>query len=396
MTFRYLTSGESHGKCLTSIIEGVPAGFEISEDFINKHLARRQIGYGRGGRMQIEKDTVEIKSGIRFGFTTGAPICLEIKNKDWENWQIPMSTTPVDTNDALLQKIISEKKITKVRPGHADLAGALKYNQTDVRNILERSSARETAARVAVGAIAMAILEKFQIEIFSHVTCIGSVELNAQPPVDLLEIKVKAEKSDLRCIDENTYELMKKEIDKAKEQGDTLGGLVEVILLNVPVGLGSHVQWDRRLDGLMAQAIMSIPAVKSVELGLGKNCANLPGSKVHDEIFQKKEGQYIRKTNNAGGIEGGMSNGEPVVIKAAMKAIPTMKTPLSSIDLKTGKEHLAHFERSDTCAVPACAVVAEAMAANVILQTFLEKFGADSFEEIKRNFENYTTIISKR
>jgi chorismate synthase len=390
MTFRYLTAGESHGKCLTAIIEGIPAGFEISEDFINKHLARRQVGYGRGGRMQIEKDTVEIKSGVRFGITTGAPICLEIKNKDWENWQIAMSTGPVDINYAEVQKIISEKQITQIRPGHADLAGALKYNQTDVRNILERSSARETAARVAVGAVAMAILEKFGIEIFSHVTCIGSAKLDLINPINLSDIKDKAEKSDLRCIDDNAYEAMKKEIDRAKEQGDTLGGLFEVILLNTPVGLGSHVHWDRRLDGLLAQAVMSIPAVKSVEIGLGKDCAFLPGSQVHDEIFPKQDGKYIRKTNNAGGIEGGMSNGEPILIKIAMKAIPTMKKPLKSVDIATGKEHLAHFERSDTCAVAACAVVAEAMAANTILQVFLEKFGGDSFKETKINFKNYS------
>lgn len=396
MTFRYLTSGESHGKCLNAIIEGVPSGIEIDEDFINKQLARRQVGYGRGGRMQIEKDAVEIKSGIRFGYTTGAPICLEVKNKDWENWQIPMSSEPVDTNNDEIKNIVSEKKITKVRPGHADLSGALKYNHTDVRNILERSSARETAARVAVGAIAMAVLKQFGITVFSHVTSIGSVKSDANSCKNLDEIRKEAEKSDLRCADKTAYEAMKKEIDNAKAQGDTLGGLFEVIALNIPTGLGSHVHWDRKLDGLLAQAIMSIPAVKSIEVGIGKECAHLLGSKVHDEIFPKQGDNYQRKTNNAGGIEGGMSNGEPLLLTAAMKAIPTMKTPLSSVDIETGKEHLAHFERSDTCAVAACAVVAEAMTANVLVSTFLEKFGADSFEELKNNYTNYVSMISKR
>lgn len=396
MAFRYLTSGESHGKCLNAIIEGIPSGINISEEFINKHLARRQIGYGRGGRMQIEKDTVKINSGIRHGFTTGAPICFEITNKDWENWQTPMATSAVDMNNPEVEKLVLDKKITKVRPGHADYAGALKYNHEDIRNILERSSARETAARVAVGALAAAILEKFGIKIFSHVLAIGSANVDENNLGNYEEIIKKAESSDLRCADDQAYEQMKKEIDSAKEKGDTLGGLIEIVALNLPIGLGSHVHWDRKIDGLLAQSVMSIPAVKSVEVGLGRDCAFISGSNVHDEIFSEGKGNYTRKTNNAGGIEGGMTNGEPLVIKTSMKAIPTMKTPLNSIDLETGEKHVAHFERSDTCAVAACGVVAEAMIANVLLGAFLEKFGSDSLEEIKANYENYNSIVSKR
>ena len=358
--FRFLTSGESHGICLNAIIEGLPANLLIDTDFINSKLAQRQSGYGRGGRMQIETDRIQIKSGVRFGKTTGAPICIEIQNKDWENWKIPMSVSPVDLTDEYVRKLIEEKKITNVRPGHADLAGVTKYNQDDVRNILERSSARETATRVAVGAIAQCLLRHFNIESETKILKIGS------------------------ATDETS---MKQEIDKAKEAGDTLGGCVEAVFKNMPVGLGSFMHWDRRLDGKIAQAVMSIPAIKSVEIGAGTKVAELSGAQTHDEIFIEN-GKYKRKTNNAGGIEGGMSNGEDIVVRACMKAIPTMKKPLQSVNIETKEAYNAHFERSDTCAVEACAVVVEAMSAIVIANAFLEKFTGDSIEEIERNFSN--------
>jgi len=398
MKFRFLTAGESHGKCLTAIIEGVPAGIEINTDFINNELARRQQGYGRGGRMLIEKDKAEITSGVRHGSTTGAPIALLIQNKDWENWTIPMSTTPVDLTDKEINDLIIQKRITKVRPGHADLAGALKYNHDDVRNILERSSARETASRVAVGAIAKCVLNKFGIEIFSHVTQIGSVKIDEKKITqDFSELKNQAEKSELRCTDENTTKKMKEIIDLAGKEGDTLGGIFEVIALNLPVGLGSFVQWDKRLDGQISQALMSIPAIKSISIGIGEEAGKIEGSKAHDEIFPKENTMdYVRKTNFSGGIEGGMSNGMPVLVKAAMKPIPTLKKPLKSIDLETGKEHIAHYERSDVCAVSAASVVGEAMLATVLVNAFLEKYGGDSFAEIKNNYENYKKLYQGR
>lgn len=363
--FRFLTSGESHGKCLNAIIEGVPSNLEIDFEFINKELERRQSGYGRGGRMSIEKDTVEIKSGIRFGKTTGSPICLEIKNKDWENWKVPMSIEQIEEKNGNILKIIEEKKITRVRPGHADFAGAIKYNQQDIRNILERSSARETATRTAVGAIAKCLLKQFEINCYSNIIQIGN---------------------------SFTEEEIKKEIDFAKEKGDTLGGSFEIIVENIPIGLGSFVNWDKRLDGLLAQALMSIPAIKAVEIGAGTNAASLYGSQMHDELFYEEK-KYYRTTNNAGGIEGGMTNGENIVIKLTMKAIPTMKKQLNSIDLETKEAYSAHFERSDTCAVEACAVVAEAMTSIIIADVFLDKFGGDSIEEIITNFENYKKLI---
>ena len=358
--FRFLTSGESHGQCLNAIIEGLPSNLYIDIDFINSELKRRQGGYGRGGRMQIEHDCVKIKSGVRFSKTTGAPVCIEIQNKDWENWKIPMSVEEVDLTDENVSKLVEEKKITRVRPGHADLSGAIKYNQEDVRNILERSSARETASRTAVGAVAKCFLKEFGITFSSKIIQIGEAFDSEQ---------------------------MKKEIDIAKEQGDTLGGSFEVVFKNLPVGLGSFVNWDRRIDGLLAQAVMSIPAIKAVEIGAGAKSAVLKGSQMHDEIFYDKEkNKYYRKTNNAGGIEGGMTNGEDVVLKITMKPIPTMKKPLQSVDIKTKEPYTAHFERSDTCALEACAVVAEAMCAIVFADAILEKFGGDSIEEIKKNY----------
>lgn len=344
--FRFLTAGESHGKCLTAIIEGIPSGFEINPDFINKELKRRQGGYGRGGRMKIESDTVEITSGIRFGKTLGSPITLVIQNKDFENWQKIMSADPKDFTD--------EKAFSKYRPGHADFAGSVKYNQTDLRNILERSSARKTAIEVAVGALAKQILEQFNIKCYSRIIQIGQGK---------------------------TEEEFKKEIDKAKEAGDTLGGKFEVIYENLPVGLGSFVHWDRMLDGKVAQAVMSIPAVKSVSIG-NQDGYKMLGSEFHDQMYLEN-GKIIRKTNNAGGIEGGMTNGEPLIVTAVMKPIPTLRKPLKTVDLKNMEQTEAHFERSDTCAVEACSVVAENRIACVLLDEFLLKYGGDNFEEIK-------------
>jgi len=350
--FRFLTSGESHGQCLNAIIEGIPAGLEIDADFINSELSRRQQGYGRGERMSIEADKVEIKSGVRFGKTTGAPICLEIQNKDFENWQKIMSTEKKDFTD--------EKSFSKPRPGHADFAGAIKYDLEDLRDVLERSSARKTAIDVAIGAIAKLILKEFDITCFSKI---------------------------LHIAGECEEEKIKEKIDWAKEAGETLGGKFEVVFENLPVGLGSHVHWDRKLDGLLAQAVMSIPAIKSVEIGLGEKSAQTLGSQMHDEIFFEN-GKYFRKTNNAGGIEGGISNGENIVIKASMKPIPTMKKALNTIDFKDNSQAQSFFERSDTCAVEACCVVAEAMAACVLADEFLEKFGKDSISQIRKNYRD--------
>ena len=342
--FRFLTSGESHGKCLTAIIEGLPSGLNIDENFINEELKRRQEGYGRGGRMKIESDTVEITSGVRFGKTTGAPVCLEIRNKDFSNWEKIMSTSPADETD--------EKSFTTVRPGHADYAGSVKYNHKDLRNVLERSSARKTAIEVAVGAVAKLLLKEFGIHGHSYIIQIGK-----------------------GLVEEDFH----REIDNAKNNGDTIGGKFEVVYENIPIGLGSFVHWDRKLDGRLAQAVMSIPAVKVVEIGT--NPLGIKGSQYHDEIYLEN-GEVKHRTNNAGGIEGGMSNGENIIVKAVMKPIPTLRKPLKSIDIKDMTEAEAHFERSDTCAVEACAVVAESRVAWILADELLTKFGGDSIEEI--------------
>lgn len=383
--FRFLTSGESHGKCLTTIIEGVPAGFRIKASIINDDLARRQAGYGRGGRMKIEHDTVEIKSGIRFGKTTGAPICLEIKNNDYDNWRDVMEVNALISPAQEQLKKIDEKSFTTVRPGHADYAGSIKYNFSDLRNVLERSSARKTAIEVAVGSVAKQILKEFGIKGFSHVIQIGNVKLDFYPKTYTL-ICEKAEKSEVRCADDLTSDRMKNAIDEAAEAGDTLGGKFEVIFGNLPIGLGSYVHWDEALDGRIAQAVMSIPAVKAVEVGAGVDAASLRGSQMHDELFVKNKNIY-RNTNNAGGLEGGMTNGEALVIKGTMKAIPTMRKALATIDIKDKTPASAHFERSDTCAVPACAVVAESRIAIILVDALLEKLGGDNIDEIKKHFE---------
>lgn len=392
MIFRFLSSGESHGKCLNAIIEGVPSGINVDAEFINNELKRRQVGYGRGGRMKIETDKVKILSGVRHGKSIGSPICLEIENKDWQNWLIPMSSEPVENTKENLE-IIESKKIVNVRPGHADFSGALKYNHQDIRNILERSSARETTTRVAVGAVAKSILKEFDIDCVSYLTQIGSVI--SEDIINPFEKKDLIENSDLRTADIIAYEKMKAEIDKAKAEGDTLGGSFKVVFRNLPVGLGSHVHWDRKLDGLLAQAVMSIQAVKSVEIGMGHKVAETPGSKTHDELFVEN-GKYVRKTNNAGGIESGMTNGEDIVITASMKAIPTMRKPLNSVAIDKKEEVSAHFERSDTCAVAACAVVAEAMASIVLADAMCEKFSHDSIYEMRQNYNNYLKRLAER
>lgn len=392
MSLKFLTAGESHGIELNTIIEGLPSGLELLAEDINKHLARRQKGYGRGDRMKIETDKAEIKSGVRHGYTLGSPVALTIKNKDWQNWTTVMSAEKYDQSNEEIYKQIVNKQIEHVRPGHADLAGAIKYKQRDVRNILERSSARETATRVSVGAVCLKFLYEFGIDIFSHVIKISSIEftMNSGFPEDLVAAKRLANQSQLSCIDKTTEDLMISEIDKAKETGDTLGGKIQIIATNLPVGLGSHVHWDRKLDGQIAQAIMSIPAIKAVEIGMGTLVAETPGSRVHDEIFPGKENtRFHRNTNNAGGLEGGITNGSPIIIQATMKPIPTMKTPLQSINIMTGEQHIAHYERSDVCAVPAAGVVCEAMLAFVLARAFLNKFGGDSMSEINSNYNHY-------
>ncbi len=347
--FRFLTAGESHGQCLSAIIEGIPSGIEIDIDFINNELRRRQQGYGRGGRMQIETDTVEITSGVRFGKTIGSPVTLVIKNRDFENWQKIMSSAPEDITD--------EKSFSTYRPGHADFAGSIKYNQKDLRNILERSSARKTAIEVAVGAVAKLILKELNIEWTSEVTQIGCAIVPDR---------------------------FKEEIDNAKEKGDSIGGKYTVTYKNLPVGLGSYVHWDRGIDGRIAQAVMSIPAVKVVEIGT--NPLGLCGSDYHDEFSITNSGEIERTTNNAGGIEGGITNGQDLVVSAVMKPIPTMLKPLNSVDCNTNQQSQAHYERSDVCAVESCAVVAEARIAWVLVNEILLKSGGDNIEELKHNY----------
>jgi chorismate synthase len=384
---RFLTAGESHGELLMGIIEGMPAGLLIRVTDIDRDLVRRQGGYGRGNRMKIEKDSVKIYSGVRWGRTLGSPIGLMIRNKDWENWRDRMSPDPMFLNSAA--------PVTRPRPGHADLAGALKYGTSDIRNILERSSARETAMRVAAGAVAKRLLEEFGIEVISHVLSIGGVYAKV-PKTSMKEIKKRAEASELRCSDPEAEKRMIQKIDAAKAAGDSLGGVFEVVVKNAPPGLGSHVQGDRKLDGKLAAALMSIQAIKGVEVGAGFGVANHPGSLVHDEIFWSRKDGFFRKTNMAGGIEGGISNGENIVLRAAMKPIPTLMKPLRSVDIESKKPFKASVERSDVCAVPAAAVVAEAVVAFEMASAMIEKFSGDSIEEMKRNFHAYEKHLKAR
>lgn len=384
---RFLTGGESHGPCLTGIIEGLPANLELDSRTINKQLARRQQGYGRGGRMEIEKDRVEFLSGLRFNRTTGSPLTLQIRNRDWENWRqvmAPEGTPPPEV-----------KTLTRPRPGHADLAGALKYNQRDLRQVLERSSARETAMRVAVGTVGRVLMERFNLQFFSHVIRIGS----ATSPVcssTLPELADRVEESSLRCADSRAEQAMRKEIDRAGLEGDTLGGVIELVITGAPPGLGSHVHWDRRLDGRLAGALMSIQAIKGVEIGAGFSSAVRPGSQIHDPVAADPEEGISRTSNRAGGIEGGISNGENILIRLAMKPIPTLAKPLSSVDLETGLGAPGTVERSDVCAVPSAAVVAEAVAAWELAAAFLEKFSGDSIEETEASYNYYMEAVKRR
>jgi chorismate synthase len=359
----------------------------ISIDNINADLARRQQGYGRGGRMQIETDQVEILSGVRWGETLGSPVTLVVSNRDWENWQNKMTPRPGFRDDAL--------RVTRARPGHADLAGAIKYNQRDVRNILERSSARETAVRVAVGAIAKELLRHFDIVVNGFVIQLGGIRVKT-PDLPVSELAILASRSELFSYDPDADAAMKQHIDAMKKAGDSVGGVVEVVVTGVPTGLGSHVQWDRKLDARLAMALMSIQAFKGVEIGDGFAAAERPGSKVHDEIYYDSGGhRFYRRTNAAGGIEGGISNGADIVARAAMKPIPTLYTPLKTVDLETKEQIEATVERSDVCAVPAASVVAEAVVAIEIASAFLEKFGGDSIAEIESNYTSYQKYLQE-
>jgi len=383
MKLRYLTAGESHGPSLTAIVEGVPANLPLSEGDINRHLARRQQGYGRGGRMKIETDTVRFLSGVRWGRTIGSPVTLSIENRDWANWGGKMSPREEDRIEGMA--------VTHPRPGHADLSGAIKYRQDDVRNVLERSSARETAARVAVGALCQTLLSELGVEVRGYVTEIGGVVAEGLDYA-YSERFEKSEISQCRTFDADAESRMIERIDNARQDGDSLGGVVEVAVLGVPVGLGSYVHWDRRLDGRLASALMSVQAFKGVEIGLGFEAARSPGSKVHDEIFYGEDG-FNRSTNRAGGLEGGMSNGEPIVVRGAMKPIPTLYSPLKTVDLETKGVVEATVERSDVCAVPAAAVVAEAVVAIEVANAFLEKFGGDTIEDIVAAVSSYREYV---
>jgi len=388
---RFFTAGESHGQALSAIVEGMPAGLELSEEDIAKELHRRQRGYGRGGRMKIEQDRAQILSGVRFGKTLGSPISLVLYNKDWQNWTGKMS---IETGQG------STEKLYMIRPGHADFAGMVKYRQDDLRNILERSSARETTMRVAAGAIAKRFLNVFGIQLFGHVMCIGK----ASSATSILDIPFadrseewsdffkRAESSPVACADEKATKEMMRNIDKAQQEGYSLGGLFEVAAAGVPVGMGSHVHWDRKLDAQIASAMMSINAIKSVEIGLGRAVSERPGSEVHDELFYNEEQGFHRHHNFAGGIEGGMTNGEPVVVRLAMKPLPTMKSPLRSVNVKTRDLQNAHFERADVCAVPAAVVVAESMLALVLADALVSKIGGDSINEMQQRFQRLSRV----
>ena len=393
---RYFTAGESHGPCLTMIIDGVPAGFSIDIAKINHDLWRRQQGYGRGGRMLIEKDEVQIRSGIRWGETLGSPVALGIENRDWKNWTKKMSAAAEDRDDKI--------SVTKPRPGHADLTGVLKYDRSDIRDILERASARDTVSRTAVGSFSKQLLSPFGIRIMGYIRSIGPVAADTEG-LTYEQAYARAEDSPVRTADKTAEEKMIALIEDCKRAGDTLGGIFEIAVLGLPPGLGTHTQWDRKLDGRLAQALMSIQAIKGVEIGLGFEMARRRGSQVHDEIFFDpakivSEGTprivptgFYRGSNNSGGTEGGMTNGAPLVVRVAMKPISTLMSPLQSVDLRSKQPADASVERSDVCAAPAAAVVGESVVAFELANAFLEKFGGDSFREIKRNYESYLEQI---
>jgi chorismate synthase len=387
---RFYTAGESHGQALLAFISGLPAQLPVDIDFINHELRRRQLGYGRGGRQKIEKDHAEIFAGVRHGKTIGAPIALRIENRDWVNWEkiLPVHASPQSPRE--------ERKLVAPRPGHADLAGSQKFDYHDARYILERASARETAARVAVGAFAKLLLRELGTEIASHTIQIGHVRLDHPATWKKIHAASADLDSPLRCIDAALQERMKAEVDTAHKAGDTVGGIFEVVAHNVPVGLGSHAQWDEKLDGRLAQAMMSIQAVKAVEIGAGVTAAGSFGSEVQDEIFYEKSARRFRRTTNrAGGLEGGITNGEDVVVRGYLKPISTLRQPLHTADMVTKEPVQAAYERSDWCVVPAGAVAGEAMVALVLADAFLQKFGGDSLVEMRRNFENYARQIDE-
>jgi chorismate synthase len=393
---RFLTAGESHGQALVVTVDGMPAGLQLDIDALNAQLRRRQGGYGRGRRMQIESDRAEVLSGVRHGVTTGAPIALLIRNRDWVNWQQTMYVEAEMPEGASGTR---RAEVTRPRPGHADLAGAIKYGHEDVRDVLERASARETAARVAAGSLARQLLGAFEIRVASHVSAIGDVVVPADRLVSFDEAHALPDDSPLRCVDGELQQRMIAYIDNAREAGDTVGGAFEVIVTGVPPGLGSYVQWDRKLDGRLGQALMCIHAIKAVGIGIGPEVAIRPGSRVHDEILPPRDEKgaiVTRPTNNAGGLEGGVTNGEDVRVTAFMKPIATLMKPLRSIDLTTLTDAPAAIERSDVCAVPAAAVVGEAMVAFVLADAFLEKFGGDSIDEIRAHYAATSELVRSR
>jgi chorismate synthase len=384
---RYLTAGESHGKCLTAIIEGIPSGLPLRAEDIDQDLARRQKGYGRGGRMRIEQDQVEFLSGVRKGKTLGNPITLQVRNRDWENWKEIMAAEPGPPS--------SDKVVTCPRPGHADLVGAIKYNHRDIRNVLEKASARETAIRVAVGAVAKRLLAEFGIKVYSYTVAIGDVAFSPKPGITTEELFERAEKSEVRCPDETASEKMIAKIREAKHKGDTLGGIFEVVVMSPPLGLGSYAQWDRRLTGRLAMALMSIQAMKGVEVGMGFDAARRFGSEVHDEIFYDQASGFRRGSNNAGGLEGGITTGQPIVLRTAMKPISTLYNPKKSVDIQTKEPVEATIERSDICTVPAAGVVGEAVVAYEMAVAFLEKFSGDHLDEIRQHYTAYQEHVRR-
>jgi chorismate synthase len=397
MRLRFVTAGESHGRALLAVLEGLPAGLPITAEQVNRELARRMQGYGRGARMKIEQDRIEWISGVRAGETLGSPVAMMIPNRDWDNWEDVMAHEAVAESGELRRR-----RVARPRPGHADLAGVLKYDRVDARDILERASARETAARVAAGAVARRLLEEFGIAIGSHVVSLGGVAATLPDPLPVL-INEAADQSPVRCLDAVASLQMVERIDAAKAAGDTLGGEVEIVASGVPVGLGSHVSWDRKLDGRLASMLMAIPAIKAVEIGLGGSAARRPGSEVHDPITfdasaaeADRRGGFRRLSNRAGGLEGGITTGEPVVVRIAMKPIATLMQPLRTVDLRTGQPANAQSERSDVTAVPAAGVIGEAVVALVLADAMLEKFGGDSLTEMRRNYHGYLGALGQR
>jgi chorismate synthase len=403
MHLRFTTAGESHGKAFVALVEGLPAGLPVAAEAVDRDLARRMQGYGRGARMKIERDRIEWLAGVRAGETLGSPVAMLIANRDWANWEDVMAHEAVEPGE------LRRRRVSRPRPGHADLAGVLKYDRLDARDILERASARETAARVAAGALAKRLLGEFGVEVGSHVVSLGGVAVPrpAELPVPLNEA---ADQSEVRVLDRSVEPEIVRRIDEAKKAGDTLGGEVEVVARGVVVGLGSHVSWDRKLDGRLAAVLMSIPAVKAVEIGMGVEAARRPGSQVHDPIYASpdsgqtplpplqgdRRGGFRRRTNNAGGLEGGITTGEPVVVRVAMKPISTLMSPLPTVDLSSGEPANAQSERSDVTAVPALGVIAEAMVAIALADAMLEKFGGDSLGEMRRNYQAYVASLGSR